>query len=110
MRLRFYIVTLISFIISNIHAQPNINLELFASGFNDPVDIENAGDDRLFIVERQGYIKITDLLGNVVPGNFLDVHTLIEDGYQEQGLLGLAFHPEYATNGYFFVNYTDVDG
>ncbi len=98
------------FFASPVFAQPVIQLEEFASGFSDPVDIAHAGDSRLFIVEREGYIKIIDSLGNTLPDNFLDIHTLIESGYQEQGLLGLAFHPDYASNGYFFVNYTDVDG
>lgn len=93
-----------------INAQPNINLEVFASGFNDPVDITNAGDDRLFIVEREGYIKITDSLGTVYPQDFLNLQDQIESGYQEQGLLGLAFHPDYASNGFFYVNYTDLSG
>ncbi|MFI5172386.1 MAG: PQQ-dependent sugar dehydrogenase [Chitinophagales bacterium] len=97
-------------VICKIYAQPNISLEIFATGFDDPVDITNAGDDRMFIVERKGYIKITDMLGNVYPDDFLDIHLQIEDGYQEQGLLGLAFHPNYAVNGYFFVNYIDLDG
>ena len=91
-------------------AQPAFQLENFATGFDNPVDIAHAGDDRLFIVEREGYIKITDLDGNVFPADFLDIHTLIESGYQEQGLLGLAFHPNYADNGYFYVHYTDNDG
>ncbi len=91
-------------------AQPAIALESFATGFTFPVDVENAGDERVFVVERLGYIKITDLLGNVFPDNFLDIHTLVQSGYQEQGLLGLAFHPNYAENGFFYVNYTDISG
>ncbi len=92
------------------YSQPIIELIEFASGLTEPVAIENAGDDRLFIVERYGYIKIADAAGNVLPVDFLDIHNEIESGYNEQGLLGLAFHPDYAVNGYFFVYYTDVDG
>ncbi len=91
-------------------AQPQLLLETFATGLSNPVDIASAGDDRMFVVERLGHIKIVDALGNVNPVDFLDIHDLIESGYQEQGLLGLAFHPDYALNGWFYVNYTDVDG
>ncbi len=91
-------------------AQPTIVLEEFSSGFIFPVDITNAGDERMFVVERIGHIKITDMLGNVFPNDFLDIDDQIESGYQEQGLLGLAFHPDYSINGYFYVNYIDLDG
>ena len=100
----FTAVTIVSF------AQPAIQLENFATGLSAPVDIVNAGDDRLFVVERYGYIKIVQPDGSVNPVNFLDIHTQVESGYQEQGLLGLAFHPNYAENGYFFVHYNDLDG
>ena len=100
----FTAVTLVTF------AQPAIQLENFATGLSAPVDIVHAGDERLFVVERYGYIKIVQPDGSVNPVNFLDIHTQVESGYQEQGLLGLAFHPNYAENGYFFVHYNDLDG
>ena len=78
-----------------------------ASGFTDPVDIVHAGDERLFIVEQDGLIKIIDVDGSVLPTPFLDVRSLVSTG-GERGLLGLAFHPNYADNGYFFVNYTNT--
>lgn len=90
-------------------AQPVIELESYATGFDEPVDIANAGDGRLFIVERDGRIKIIDEDGTVLPSDFLDIHTLVESGYSEQGLLGLAFHPDYDSTGYFFVYYIDND-
>jgi glucose/arabinose dehydrogenase len=76
----------------------------FASGLSNPVCIANAGDNRLFVVDQQGYIRIVDSLGNVHPQPFLDIHGRVTFG-GEQGLLGLAFHPDYATTGYFYVNY-----
>ncbi|HRF75109.1 MAG TPA: PQQ-dependent sugar dehydrogenase [Chitinophagales bacterium] len=100
----FTAITIVSF------AQPAILLDNFATGLSAPVDIVNAGDERLFVVERYGYIKIVQPDGSVNPVNFLDIHTQVESGYQEQGLLGLAFHPNYAENGYFFVHYNDLDG
>jgi len=80
-----------------------------AAGFNDPVDIQNAGDDRLFIVEQGGIIKIlnSDFTTNATP--FLNISSQVSGG-SEQGLLGLAFHPDYATNGFFFLNYTKTNG
>lgn len=96
--------------LGTLSAQPVITLETFADGFSSPVDIAHCGDDRLFIVERAGTIRIVELDGTVLPGDFLDIADQVESGYQEQGLLGLAFHPNYATNGYFYVNYIDNDG
>lgn len=62
---------------------------------------------RLFVVEKNGLIKIRLATGSVVT--FLDLNALISAG-SEQGLLGMAFHPNYATNGYFYVNYTNTTG
>lgn len=92
-----------------IFSQPVLNLEVFASGFADPVDIANAGDARLFIVEREGVIKIIDSSGEVLETPFLNISEKIESGYNEQGLLGLVFHPDYSVNGYFYVNYINND-
>lgn len=86
-----------------------IELQSFATGFTNPVDIAHAGDGRLFIVEQDGLIKILYTDGTVNPTAFLDVTTLISNG-GERGLLGVAFHPEYATNGYFYINYTNTAG
>jgi glucose/arabinose dehydrogenase len=82
-------------------------LTTFASGLNHPVDIANAGDNRLFIVEQDGYIQIADPSGNLNSTPFLDIIDRVESG-GEQGLLGLAFHPEFASTGFFYVNYTGV--
>jgi glucose/arabinose dehydrogenase len=78
--------------------------------YTKPLAIVNAGDGsgRLFIVEQGGRIKIIDG-GTLVATPFLDIHTKISTG-GERGLLGLAFHPSYETNGTFFVYYTDTAG
>ncbi len=86
-----------------------VDIALFASGFDNPVDIQNAGDDRLFVVEQDGRIKILNSDGSTNANNFLDINSIVSSG-GERGLLGLAFHPDYASNGYFFVNYTDNSG
>ncbi len=89
----------------NLVAQSSIELENFASGFSSTVDLANAGDDRLFVVEQSGRIRIIDANGNTLPNSFLNIQNEVSSG-GERGLLGLAFHPDYATNGYFYVNYT----
>ena len=87
----------------------DVEIELFASGFNSPVNLQNAGDDRLFVVEQNGRILILNEDGTTNPTPFLDISTLVSC-CGERGLLGLAFHPDYATNGFFYVNYTDAGG
>ncbi|MGA2491176.1 MAG: PQQ-dependent sugar dehydrogenase, partial [Anaerolineales bacterium] len=81
------------------------------SGLKLPVDIQNAGDGsgRLFVVEKRGRILIFKD-GQLLPTPFLDISTKVGSQYTEQGLLGLAFHPNYAQSGVFFVNYTDGNG
>lgn len=80
------------------------NLIPFAQGLNKPVCISNCGDSRLFITDQSGYIRIVDSVGAVISQPFLDIHERVVYG-GEQGLLGLAFHPQYSANGYFYVNY-----
>jgi len=88
---------------------PALGLELVESGFVYPVDIQTPpGDLRLFIVEQGGAIRIIDANG-VRATPFLDLAGQVSTG-GEQGLLGLAFHPGYAENGRFFVNFTDLAG
>ncbi len=88
--------------------QPVVDLQNFASGFTRPVDIQNVGDDRLFILEQRGMIWIVDSTGQVNPRPFLDIRSRVNDAANEQGLLGLAFHPDYALNRSFFVHYNDA--
>jgi hypothetical protein len=83
-------------------AQAALGLALVKSGFSAPVFLTHAGDSRLFVVEQGGVIKIIN--GSTVS-TFLNISTLISKG-GERGLLGLAFHPGYATNGLFYVDYT----
>ena len=87
-----------------------LSATLFATGLSQPVAIENAGDERLFVVERTGVIRIIERNGSVVPTPFLNIVTRVDSGSSEMGLLGLAFHPNYASNGYFYVYYTRDPG
>ena len=86
-----------------------ISLQPVASGFYDPVLVTNArdGSGRLFVVEKAGKIKIVQN-GQVLPTPFLDISDRVKS-YSEAGLLGLAFPPNYAQAGYFFVYYSHRD-
>ncbi|MBK7035216.1 MAG: PQQ-dependent sugar dehydrogenase [Bacteroidetes bacterium] len=106
--MRIYFTLLCSVFLLYCKAQPKPGAVLIAAGFTEPVDIVHAGDDRLFIVERAGKIKI--LFPDSSVTTFLDITSNVGSEGGEQGLLGLVFHPEYATNGYFYVNYTDLLG
>jgi len=74
-----------------------------------PVDLQHVGDERLFVVDQRGLIWIIED-GEMLPEPFLDIQEWVNDTHHEQGLLGLAFHPNYVENGRFFVNYTDTFG
>ena len=87
---------------------PRIQLVKVASGFNDPVNIAfpNDGTGRIFVVERAGTIRVVEADGSVREDPFLDLTSEVTaQGSGEQGLLGLAFHPDYAANGRFYVDY-----
>ena len=88
----------------------SIGITTFATGFTNPTELTNAGDDRMFLVQKGGAIKIVNANGTVNPVNFLTLTTATiatsNSAQDERGLLGLAFHPDYDTNGYFYVNYT----
>ncbi len=87
----------------------DLNFDTYLSGFSSPIAITNAGDgsNRLFVVERAGRIKIIEN-GAKLPTSFLDINTKVKSN-NEFGMLGLAFHPNYVSNGYFFVHYNDHD-
>jgi glucose/arabinose dehydrogenase len=84
---------------------------LVVEGLTSPIGLENAldGSERLFAIEQPGLIRIIQN-GNLLPTPFLDIRSKVGSSGSEQGLLGLAFHPRYLENGYFFVNYTDKSG
>ncbi len=93
----------------------NLSLVEVASGFSRPLELMYSapGDDRLFIVERAGEIHILESDGSVLPTPFLDISGRVETGShpaEERGLLGMAFHPNYATNGKFYLQYTHRSG
>jgi len=81
------------------------------SGLDRPVDLQHAtdGSGRLFIIEKTGRIRIFQN-GQLVETPFLDIDERVGSSGNEQGLLGLAFHPDFVENGFFYVNYTDNNG
>ena len=86
------------------------------AGLDNPLFVTHAGDGsgRLFAVEQTGFILIVEN-GALNPRPFLDVSLLLSDdvlqgGYSERGLLGLAFHPNYEQNGYLYISHTDKQG
>jgi len=83
-----------------------IKLETVASGLGQSISIANAGDLRMFVVDKSGKIRIVRQNGSVQQPPFLDISERVESTGGEQGLLGLAFDPNYANNGYFYVHYT----
>ena len=77
--------------------------------FPRPVDLQHAGDNtnRIFVVEQAGVISVFQNNPTVASKKtFLDITAKVNDSGNEEGLLGLAFHPNYESNGYFYVNYT----
>jgi glucose/arabinose dehydrogenase len=95
-------------------AQVKVKLEPYVTGVNSPlVMVSPPGDARKFVVEQWGRIRIIDADGNLMGEPFLDIRdrivTLWGD-FDERGMLGLAFHPDYANNGRFYVYYTDQGG
>ncbi|MFN2146403.1 MAG: PQQ-dependent sugar dehydrogenase, partial [Anaerolineales bacterium] len=82
-----------------------------ANGLAQPVFLTHAGDSsgRLFIIEKPGTIRILQD-GELLPTPFLNIVGQVDSEKSERGLLGLAFHPNYAENGRFFIDYTDLNG
>ena len=89
-------------------APPEISLQTLATGLAQPTAIANSGDARLFLTLQRGEIVVFEN-GRVLPTPFLDIRSLVSC-CGERGLLGLAFHPRYSENGFFFVDYTNVSG
>ncbi len=88
-----------------------VELQEVADGLSQPVKVVSAydGNGRLFVVEKGGTIRIV-LNGELNAEPFLDISERVGSEGSEQGLLGLAFHPDFPETSEFFVNYTDVNG
>ena len=91
-------------------AAVKVKLEPVVTGVNTPLAmVQPKGDDRKFVIEQWGRVRIIDAEGNLLPEPFLDIRNRIVDlwaDFDERGLLGLAFDPDFATNGKFYVAYS----
>lgn len=97
--------------VSSLPPLQSIELDLVFDGFRQPTVLTApTGDDRIFVAQRVGVIRILDENREMLDPAFLDITDRVLAGGIEQGLLGLAFHPDYASNGRFFVYYTDKEG
>ncbi|WP_415189717.1 PQQ-dependent sugar dehydrogenase [Psychroserpens sp.] len=85
----------------------DISIESFAPGLSNPVNFKHAGDDRLFVTERRGTITVINADGSVNAFSFLNIDDRVTNSGSEQGLLAMAFHPNYTSNGFFYINYID---
>ena len=95
--------------------QVQFKFEKVYTGLNQPTFVTNAGDGsgRMFVLERAGRIKVFAAPGSEPSSDgqmFLDIEDKVDDSGPEQGLLGLAFAPDYETSGFFYVDYTDNAG
>jgi glucose/arabinose dehydrogenase len=88
-----------------------ITLQEITGGLNTPVKVVSANDNsqRIFVVEKAGSIAVVQD-GSVQDERFLSIPERVNSDGSEQGLLGLAFHPDFETNGWLYVNYNDLDG
>ena len=88
-----------------------LTLESVASGLAQPTVVTSPVDDeRLFVVERTGVIRVVRRGEGLAEQPFLDLSDEVTSGGIEQGMLGLAFHPRFASNGLFYVYYVDAAG
>lgn len=101
--------------VASVLGATTLTTERVALGLSDPLFVTHAPDDpgRVFILEQPGRIRILDISSQppvllITP--FLDIGSVVNNSGTEQGLLGLAFHPDFQSNGYFYVNYTGIDG
>ena len=87
----------------------SIMLTPLSGTVSSPVHVTNAhdGSNRLFVVEQAGRIRVYDAGGNLLATPFLDITSLVEYDGGERGLLSVAFHPDYASNGFFYVYYVN---
>ena len=89
----------------------SLSLDTVATGLVRPIGLAHAGDGsgRLFVVLQGGQIRVLEADGTLLPTPFLNLSGQVSC-CGERGLLGLAFHPAYETNGLFYVHYTDLAG
>jgi glucose/arabinose dehydrogenase len=110
MKKRLYLVFTLLVCFSYLNAQNGIQLIPFSSGYTNPLGLENCGDSRIFVVQKHGQIMICDTAGRRLATPFLDISDSVTYQSGDQGLLGLAFHPKFSSNGYLYVYYINLKG
>ena len=111
MRLRYAAVAGLLLLLHSESALAQLRRATYVSGLSQPVGfIQDPGDPALQYVVQQGGLILVIRNGALQATPFLDVSSIITSAGSEQGLLGLAFHPNYATNGLFYVYYTASNG
>ncbi|MEP6465708.1 MAG: PQQ-dependent sugar dehydrogenase [Parafilimonas sp.] len=109
MKITYTFFTVFLFCSLYVQSQNMVALQQFSTGYNKPLDIENCGDSRLFIVQQTGQLIISDSVGNKFSTPYLDISNRVLYNGGELGLLGAAFDPDYATNGFVYVQYISKD-
>ena len=96
----------------NVHAQtPKLQMQLLAQDLTAPVHLEELpdGSGRMLVVQQDGLVKVMLPDGKILPEPFLDLRSrmfVLQNDFEERGLLGFALHPQFARNGRFFVSYS----
>jgi len=102
MKRHFYLMAAVTLLVTSAFAQV-VTVSTLTTGLVRPICVTNSGlpnDNRIFVVEKVGRIRIIDRNTGVMnPANFLNITSLVKSSGNEQGLLGLAFHPDYANIG-----------
>lgn len=94
------------YLITVVAQLPNISLvQVVGTGLSSPIGLTNCGDNRLFVIEQAGRIKIVSKSGVITSTPFLDISANVLSSGNEQGLLALTFSPDYKQDGFFYVNY-----
>ena len=109
MKLKYSFIILLAITTIFLNAQPNITTQTVYTNFNQPLALTHAGDERIFIVQKEGKIICINTLTEE-RYTFLDIENLVSTNANERGLLGLAMDPDFQNNGHFFVNYTNNQG
>jgi glucose/arabinose dehydrogenase len=109
MKVLFLKIIFLALLSTLLNAQVDLDVAFPNLSFTRPVDLQHAGDntDRIFVVEQRGVISVfTNNTSVMQKSAFLNIENKVRDNGNEEGLLGLAFHPDYENNGYFYVDYT----
>ncbi len=104
--MKYLLLGLLLVITTVVYTQDLLEYVPFADGLNVPVEIENAGDSMLYVIEKQGRIRLISPDGSVLARPFLNIQGRVNNNGGERGLLGMDFHPAFPDSPYVYVNYT----